>query len=321
VSRILEGKLRLDVQPTDLQSVISAALDTVRPAAEAKGVRLQTALSSNSIVVGDAHRLQQVVWNLLSNAVKFTPRGGRVHVLLESVDSAVQVTVSDTGAGISAEFLPHVFERFRQGDGGTTRVQGGLGLGLSIVRHLVEMHGGNVLAISDGVGRGSQFVVRLPLAVSRRTDTTPTASLREMLVTRGLKCPPGLDGLRTLVVDDEEDAREIVKTLLEQCGASVMVAQSASRAFDLFKEHRPAIVLSDVGMPGEDGYSLISKIRALPAAAGGDTPAVALTAYARTEDRTQCLLAGFSSHLPKPIEPLELLAVVASLSGRRSLRE
>lgn len=316
VSRILEGKLRLDVEPIDLKSVIEAAVETVRLAADARNVRIQTTLTSGGMVMGDAQRLQQVVWNLLANAVKFTPKGGRAHVVLEQLDSSVEVTVTDTGIGIAEDFLPHVFERFRQADGSSTRVQGGLGLGLSIVRHLVEMHGGTASVFSEGKGQGARFTVRLPLALARRSLVTPPPSMRETMLERGFHCPPELDGLRVLAVDDEEDSREMVRSLLESCGAQVEVAGSVAEAFRSFEVSPPAIVLSDLGMPVEDGFSLIAKIRALPPEKGGDTPVVALTAYARTEDRTRCLLAGFSSHLTKPVEPLELVAVVASLAGR-----
>lgn len=318
VSRILEGKLQLDVQPTDLRSVIDAAIDTVRPAADAKGVSLQATLTSQGTVMGDAQRLQQIIWNLLSNAVKFTPNGGRVQILFECHDSAVEVTVNDTGIGIRSAFLPHIFERFRQGDGGATRLHGGLGLGLSIVRHLTEMHGGSVTAFSEGVGLGARFVLRLPLAATRGVAPAPLRSaLGEALLTQDARCPQGLNGLRVLVVDDEADSREVIRALLEYCGLKVTVAASVSEALHCFKEERPEVLLSDIGMPGEDGFSLIAKIRTLPPDAGGDTPAVALTAYARTEDRTRCLLAGFNHHVPKPVEPMELLAVLASVAARR----
>lgn len=317
VSRILEGKLQLDVQPTDLRTVVEAALDTVQPAADAKGVSLQARLTSQGTVVGDAQRLQQIVWNLLFNAVKFTPRGGRVQILLQCHDSVVELIVNDTGAGIRPEFVPHVFERFRQGDGGATRLHGGLGLGLSIVRHLTEMHGGSVTAFSEGVDRGARFSVHLPLAATRRAVPAPRRSaLREALLTRDVSCPPALHGLKVLVVDDEADSRDVIRALLDRCGLEVTVAASASEALRCFAEERPELLLSDIGMPGEDGLSLITKIRRLPPEAGGETPAVALTAYARAEDRARCLRAGFDHHLPKPVEPMSLLEVVASVAGR-----
>lgn len=316
VSRILEGKLRLDIEPIELHPAVVAAIETVKPAADAKGIRVQVALSSGGMVMGDSHRLQQVVWNLLSNAVKFTPKGGRVQVLLEHLESSVELTVADTGMGIRAEFLPHVFERFRQADGGSTRPQGGLGLGLSIVRNLVEMHGGTVTAHSEGPGLGARFVVRLPIALARSTSVASSPDFRASLQQRGYECPPELEGLEVLAVDDEPDSLDMLRGLLESCGARVRVASSVREAMAAFSREVPHILLSDIGMPEEDGFSLISQVRKLSIADGGDTPAVALTAYARTEDRTRCLLAGFSSHVPKPVEPIELVAVVASLAGR-----
>ncbi|MET0401958.1 MAG: ATP-binding protein [Cystobacter sp.] len=315
VSRIMSGKLKLDVAPVEVGSVVQQALDSVRPAADAKGLRLQTALDSTGHVMGDAHRLQQVVWNLLSNAVKFTPKGGRVQVFVERRDSSVEITVADTGLGIAPEFLPHVFERFRQAEGVLSRRTGGLGLGLSIVKHLVEMHGGIVGVFSEGTGRGSTFTVRLPLsvAVSREVRIPPELSRHE-----GLQCPPELSGLRVLVVDDELDTRELLRTLLEGCHARVTTAANVAEGLTRLKEERPDVLVSDIGMPGEDGYSFITHIRALAPQEGGRTPAVALTAYARVEDRTRALLAGFHHHVPKPVEPVELLAVLASLSGRFS---
>jgi PAS domain S-box-containing protein len=316
ISRILAGKLRLEVAPVELRSVVEAVLETVRPAAAAKDLRLQATLDSMALVMGDSQRLQQVVWNLLSNAVKFTPRGGHVRVLVERQDSFVDITVADTGQGILPEFQPHVFERFRQADGGSTRVHGGLGLGLSIVRQLVEMHGGTVSVFSEGEGQGASFTVRLPLAAARRRTAHPSPSLPPSLPSQGFSCPPELDGLRLLVVDDEEDTREMLVTLLEGCGARVRAASSVAEALRLLSAERPDVLLSDIGMPGEDGYALIERLRALPSEAGGDLPAVALTAYARSEDRTRALLSGFSTHVPKPVEPLELFAVIASLARR-----
>ncbi|OJH36390.1 hybrid sensor histidine kinase/response regulator [Cystobacter ferrugineus] len=314
VSRIMSGKLKLDVEPVEVSDVVQQALDAVRPAADAKGLRLQTALDSTGHVMGDAHRLQQVVWNLLSNAVKFTPKGGRVQVFVERRDSAVEITVADTGAGIAPEFLPHVFERFRRADGPLTRRTGGLGLGLSIVKQLVEMHGGTVAAFSAGEGKGSTFIVRLPLSVAMRREATLPPSLQRAYPE--IPCPPELTGLRVLVVDDEQDTRELLRTLLEECHAEVSTAASVAEGLVRLKEERPDVLISDIGMPGEDGFTLISRVRALPPKEGGRTPAVALTAYARVEDRTRVLLAGFHSHVPKPVEPVELLVVLASLSGR-----
>jgi len=314
VSRILSGKLRLEVAPVDVGPIVQEALDSVRPAADAKGVRIQAALDSLSTVMGDAQRLQQVVWNLLSNAVKFTPRGGRVQVFVERRDSSVELTVADTGKGIAIDFLPHVFERFRQADASTTRAQGGLGLGLSIVKHLVEAHGGSLSVASEGPGRGATFVVRLPLSVAVRQAAEIPPRLDTPAFTEGLQCPPELEGLSILVLDDEEDTREFLKALLEGCKARVATAASAEEGLRTFKAERPRLIISDIGMPGADGYLFIQWIRALSAAEGGRTPAVALTAYTRTEDRLRGLVAGFNNHVPKPVEPLELLAVLASLA-------
>ncbi len=317
VSRIIAGKLRLDVSTVELAQVIEAAVGAVRPAAEAKNMRLQVLLDPQvGPISGDADRLQQVVWNLLTNAVKFTPKGGRVQVRLERINSHVEIAVSDTGKGIDSEFLPHVFDRFRQADQKSTRAHGGLGLGLSIVRQLVELHGGSVHAESEGEGQGATFVVQLPLMVVRRGVEQqgrrhPTAGGSMVL-----DCPPQLDRLRILVVDDEEDTRDLLRTALEQCGSEVVTAGSAMEALEALEKSKPDVLISDIGMPEEDGYALIRKVRALSAARGGKVPAIALTAYARTEDRVRALVAGFQVHLPKPIEPVELVAVVASLVGR-----
>ena len=316
VSAIMAGKLRLDVRPLDVRSVVESSLDTVRLAAEAKAIRLQATLASGCTVMGDASRLQQVVWNLLSNALKFTPRGGRVQVFLECLDSSAELTIADTGKGISSEFLPHVFERFRQQEGSPTRQRGGLGLGLSIVRQLVELHGGTVSASSEGDERGATFTVKLPMAVVSRRQEGPRQPLQQALVSEGLNCPPELEGLRVLIVDDEQDSRDVLKATLEMCGVQVRAASSVAECLALLAAERPDLLLSDIGMPEEDGYALIRKVRSLPREAGGELPVVALTAYARPEDRTRALLLGFTTHLPKPVEPLELLAVVASLSGR-----
>ena len=317
VSRIITGKLRLDVRVVDLASVIEAAVDSLRPTAEAKAIRLQVVVDPLAgPVSGDSDRLQQVVWNLLSNAIKFTPKGGRVQVRLERVNSHVEITVSDSGKGISAEFLPHVFERFRQADGRTTRVHGGMGLGLSIVRQLVELHGGVVVVESAGEGQGATFTVQLPLMVTRReVDRSerrhPTAGGGVLF-----DCPPSLAGLRVLAVDDEPDTRELLRAVLEQCGSEVATAGSAAEALEMFARTKPDVLISDIGMPEEDGYQLIGKVRALEANLGERIPAIALTAYARVEDRVRALTAGFQVHVPKPIEPAELVAVVASLAGR-----
>jgi len=319
VSRIITGKLRLDVRAVEPASLIESALEAVRPAAEAKGVALLKVLDTTiSSVLGDPARLQQVVWNLLSNAIKFTPGGGSVEVRLERVATQIQIVVSDTGEGISADFLPYVFDRFRQADATTTRMHGGLGLGLAIVRHLVEMHGGTVSAESYGEGQGATFFVRLPLTPvyqksSMQGHTVQLADHSKLLT---LDCPERLDGLKILAVDDEEDTRELLRSVFEHCGAKVTTAASAAEALTLLEETRPDVLISDIGMPEEDGYELIVKVRALPVERGGKTPAVALTAYARAEDRLRALRTGYQMHVPKPVELAELVAIVARLAER-----
>jgi PAS domain S-box-containing protein len=317
VSRIITGKLRLNIRPVALVSVIQAAIETVAPASEAKNIQIEPILDhSAGAVLGDANRLQQVVWNLLSNAVKFTPKGGRVAIILERSNSQIQIKVSDTGQGISPDFLPYVFERFRQADGATTRSHGGLGLGLAIVRHLVELHGGTACAESEGEGKGATFIVTLPLMAVRPPSIEPHQAQPTVEDEAREISPPSLDGLRVLVVDDEPDARELIATMLAEYGADVTAVDSAGAALEALQQLNPNILVSDIGMPQEDGYSLIRKVRALDAAQGGRIPAVALTAYARAEDRTQALLSGFQLHVPKPVNPAELAAVVANLVGR-----
>lgn len=316
-SRIITGKLRMSVQPVDLGTIIIAAVDGLRPAAEAREIRLQLQLDSPAgQVSGDPDRLQQVAWNLISNAIKFTPKGGRVLVRMERVESDVEVTVSDTGKGIATEFLPHVFDRFRQADATSTRAFGGLGLGLAIVRQLVELHGGTVRVESEGEGLGATFTVSLPLmavrsAVSAAGSAQPEFKLPE------LECPPELNGLRVLVVDDEVDTCELLQFILEGCGAQVKTASSAAAALEAVAEEVFDVLISDIGLPDEDGYSLIAKVRALGRERGGKVPAAAaLTGYAGEEDRIRVLQSGFQIHVPKPISPSELVAVVANLAGR-----
>jgi PAS domain S-box-containing protein len=319
VSRITAGKLRLEVKPTELIPLIKNAIDAVQYAAEAKGVQLQMILDPvASHIQGDAVRLQQVVWNLLSNAVKFTPKGGLVQVRLERADSQAQITVSDTGEGISAGFLPYVFDRFRQAEGTTTRRHGGLGLGLAIARHLVEVHGGTIQAHSAGSGEGASFTVRLPLRAVRASGplamTPPeNAQPQEPMVN---VYPAILYGLRILAVDDELDTREMVKAVLEQYGADVITAGSAREAFEALPGFQPDVLVSDIGMPEEDGYSLIRKVRALKSEEGGKTPAVALTGYVRVEERMRALEAGYQMFVPKPVEADELVTMIANLVGR-----
>lgn len=320
MSRITSGKVRLDVQRVDLDEIVRLAVETVQPSADAKGIRVQSVLDPHAgPVSGDPNRLQQVFWNLLSNAVKFTPKGGRVQVLLERVDSDVEVSVIDTGEGIGPEFLPHVFDRFRQADPTTTRRHGGLGLGLSIAKQLVELHGGSVRVKSLGTGQGATFVVALPLTVVH-PGPEPAEERRHPRASSSSVALPHdgvqIAGVKVLFVDDEPDARVLVKRLLEDCGAEVITAASAAEALDCMRSERPHVLVSDVGMPGEDGYSLIRRVRALGPDCGGNVPAVALTAYARSEDRTRAILAGFQMHIAKPIEPSELIAIVATLAGR-----
>jgi PAS domain S-box-containing protein len=318
VSRIISGKLRLDIRIIDLLAVVNAAIDSIRPAADAKGIRLHFMLDpAAGPISGDADRLQQIVWNLLTNAIKFTPKGGRIQVLVKRINSHVEIEVSDSGAGISTEFLPFVFDRFRQADASTTRLHGGLGLGLSIVRQLVELHGGTAKVSSEGEGKGATFTIVLPFVsvISPQHEPAgfhPTVSDEEA----PLEDLPSLQGLKVLVVDDEEDTRELIREVLRDCGSEVITARSVAEALAALETHRPDILISDLGMPDEDGYSLISKIRALPPERGGKTPAAALTAYARTEDRMRILRAGFQFHLPKPVDSAELVTVVASLAGR-----
>ncbi len=318
VSRIITGKLRLDVRAVDLSSVIAAAIDAARPAAEAKNIRLQTLLDPQAgPISGDPDRIQQIVWNLLSNAVKFTQKDGRVQVRLERVNSHIEIVVSDTGRGIEQEFLPYVFDRFRQSDGSMTRRHGGLGLGLAIVRQLVELHGGSVSVESTGEGQGATFTVFLPLLPVRREPASDAPRVHPAARTGVSKdCPPELADLRVLLVDDEADSRELLNLVLDLCGAQVTTANSAAEAFGAFQREKFDIIVSDIGMPEEDGFSLISRIRNLPNERGGDVPAIALTAYARSEDRVQALRAGFQMHVAKPVEPSELAVVVANLAGR-----
>jgi PAS domain S-box-containing protein len=320
MSRITSGKVRLDIQPVDPVSVIEAAMETIRPAAQAKFIRLEKILDSAAgPILGDPSRLQQIIWNLLSNAVKFTPKEGKVQVLLERVNSHIEISVADTGIGIETEFLPFVFERFRQADASTTRVFGGLGLGLSIVKHLVELHGGTVRVQSKGVGHGTTFAVHLPRPVVHRAENDaerihPTASA----VSASFK-HSDLSGLKILVVDDEADARDLVRHVLAGCAAEVFTASMAEDALELIERERPHVLVSDIGMPNVDGYELLKRVRTLGAARGGNLPAIALTAFARSEDRTRALRAGFLVHVSKPVEPSELVATVASVAGRTGI--
>ncbi len=317
VSRVITGKLRFDPQPTDLRSIVESSVDAVRPAAAAKNIALRTSFDPRGRpVTGDPSRLQQVVWNLLSNAVKFTPIGGEVHVRLEHTESRVRLMVEDTGLGIRPDFLPFVFDRFRQGDQSTTRAFGGLGLGLAIVRHLVELHGGTVKAASEGEGRGSTFTVELPQLEARDEEggrlDEGAAGVKSAV--SGAPNFAALEGLHVLVVDDEPDALDLIRVILEQRGASVTTVGTAAAALEAFEAEGADVLVCDIGMPGEDGYALIRKVRARMD--GGATPAIALTAYAAESDRAQALAAGFQLHVPKPIDPESLVRVIAGVLGK-----
>ena len=313
VSRIITGKLRLDIQPILPSRAVGSAIESVKPMAEAKGVTLRAELDPDAgPISGDSSRLQQIVWNLLSNAIKFTPSGGRVEVRLRRVSAQVELSVRDSGIGIEPEFLPHVFDRFRQADASTTRAVGGLGLGLAIVRHLVELHGGTVRAESGGLDQGSTFLIRLPLrqALLVEPDTAGAPGRGHFVATDE---SPRLVGVRILVVDDEPDTRDLLREVLEGCGAEVREASSAGQALREVKDWRPAVIVSDIGLPGEDGYEFIRKVREWERESGLWTPAIALTAYARTKDRMRALVAGYQMHVAKPIEPVEFALVVAGV--------
>jgi len=323
MSRIITGKMRLDVALIDLRTVLTAAIESIAPSATAKGIDLRWNIAPGEIpVLGDPDRLQQVLWNLLSNAIKFTPKGGRVDVRLARDDGDARVTVTDTGAGISPEFLPHVFDRFRQAESSTTRAHGGLGLGLAIVRTLVDLHGGTVEAQSDGRGQGAAFTITLPSPtdhIEQRAVLPIAPHTRNGDVQAARMTPPDLVGVRVLVVEDEPDTREAITTALVLCGAEVRTADSAGGAIDVLQVWAPDVLVSDIGLPGEDGYALMGKVRARVDGAAS-VPAVALTAYAHAQDRMRALAAGYQAHLAKPIEPEELLAVVARVRPTVSRR-
>jgi signal transduction histidine kinase/DNA-binding response OmpR family regulator len=317
VSRIITGKLQIEPRAVDLGSIIEGAVEAVRPSFEAKSITLKTTIEPEAVVMGDSNRLQQVFWNLLSNAVKFTPESGMVRIEAKRVPPVVRVSVSDTGIGIKPEFLPFIFDRFRQADGSTTRVHGGLGLGLSIVKHLVQMHNGRVQVHSDGQNQGSVFSVEFPLASAASTPVSPNGSAKEAELD---PVPAGfsriLEGLRIVVVDDEADARELVRAILTRCGGEVNCCESAAEAMKAIREWKPDLLVSDIGMPNEDGYSLIKKVRKLRSKRS-KLPAVALTAYATKEDKARALATGFQMHVAKPIEPETLVMSIASTVGRK----
>jgi PAS domain S-box-containing protein len=331
VSRIITGKLRLDLGPVDLRAVIDAAMESLRPAAESKGITLERKVGDlPQSLIGDPARLEQVVWNLLSNAVKFTPVGGRVEARLGRVDNMVEIAIADNGRGIEPSFMPFVFERFRQYDGSSKRAHGGLGLGLAIVRHLVELHGGTVEVESPGPGAGATFAVRLPIravqvtagatagadgaAGARGVSPRRTGETAAPVAPEPLAEGPSLGGVRVLVVDDEPDALELLVEVLSQYGAETIVARSADEALAMLSSFAPHVLVSDIGLPGEDGYALIRRVRARPADEGGQVPAAALTAYARSEDGHRAIAAGFQRHAVKPIHPIELARLVAELA-------
>ena len=319
VSRIITGKLKIEPQNVDICSVIDGAVEAVRPAFETKKIQLETELdASGNFVSGDANRLQQIFWNLLSNSIKFTPEGGNVVVSARRNGSNVVVSVSDSGIGITPEFLPYIFDRFRQADGSTTRVHGGLGLGLSIVKHLVELHGGRIQVESEGNDKGSTFKVSLPLA---REWTMNKHKGSDAAETDGNGLPADvtslLNGLRIMVVDDEVDARDLVSAIVTKCGGEVACCESAEEALKRFRKWKPDILVSDIGMPGEDGYSLLRKLRKLKLKLAKQVPAIALTAYATDEDRARSYAAGFQTHITKPIEPQALIRTIAGALGRK----
>ncbi len=314
VSRIRSGKLRLNVRPLNLRPIVQAAIEATRPAAEAKQISIAMSdEAGDGQINGDPDRLQQVAWNLLSNAVKFTPASGSVSLTLARREDHIQLRVSDTGVGISQKFLPFVFDRFRQADSTSTRSHGGLGIGLTIVRHIVELHGGMVHAESEGEGMGATFVVTLPVAAARAEPVTPRRIPPAISAPKVTEDVCDLAGVEVLVVDDEADAREVIARILQRCNAIVIAAGSADEALQLFHRSPPHVLVSDIAMPGRDGYDLIRTIRELPIERGGEVPAVALTAYAREEDRIRSLAAGFQMHLTKPVEPGPLTAAITHL--------
>jgi len=319
ISRIVTGRLSLDIRPVDLTLVIEAVIDVVRPAADAKSIQLSVESDYAAIPFqGDPDRLQQILWNLLSNAIKFTPKGGRVEIRLEHARDYAQIKVSDTGKGIGADFLPYAFDRFRQADNSLSREYTGLGLGLSIVRHLTELHGGTVSVESGGEGRGATFTVRLPINLPREADGSATKATGGERVknSEAFDYPLVLEGLRVLVVDDDADTLEVISMILMRSGAEVKTAVRAAQGMETLRQWVPDVLVFDVGMPGEDGYELIRKVRMLRPERGGELPAVALTAYARPEDRVHALSAGYQMHLAKPVDPADLISVVAGLAGR-----
>jgi len=317
VSRIITGNLRLDLHPLNLAPIVEGALDALRPTADVKGIKLQTHfVPEECLVKGDPNRLRQVIWNLLSNAIKFTQRGGSVSIDLTCVESTARLTVSDTGDGISAEFLPYVFDRFRQAEGSISRKQGGLGLGLAVARHLVELHGGTITAESEGLGNGAVFTVDLPLAQERRDPARAEERRREVERRHSRSGVIRLDGIHVLLVEDDDDSRKLLGTMVKHYGAKVTSTKSAAKALEVFENEVPDVIISDIGMPDQDGYELIRKLRALPVEKGGNIPAIALTGYASRKDRERALNSGYNQHIAKPIEQADMISAIAALVGR-----
>jgi len=317
VSRIITGNLRLDLHPLNLAPIVDAALDALRPTADVKGIKLQTHfVPEECLVKGDPNRLRQVIWNLLSNAIKFTQRGGSVSIDLTCVELTARLTISDTGEGISAEFLPYVFDRFRQAEGSISRKQGGLGLGLAVARHLVELHGGTITAESEGLGNGAVFTVDLPLAQERRDPARAEERKREVERRRSPSGVIRLDGIHVLLVEDDDDSRKLLGTMLKRYGAQVTSTKSAAEALEVFENEVPDVIISDIGMPDQDGYELIRKLRAMPVEKGGKIPAIALTGYASRKDRERALNSGYHQHMAKPIEQADMISAIAALVGR-----
>jgi signal transduction histidine kinase/CheY-like chemotaxis protein len=318
ISRAITGKIKIFPSQVDVGNIVDVALEDARLALDAKRQNVHSAIErKHAVLRGDADRLRQVVWNLLTNAIKFTPKGGDIFVEMRRVESDLELCVRDTGVGIASDFLPHVFDSFRQSDSSATRVHGGLGIGLSITKHLVDLHGGSIEVHSPGIGRGATFTVRLPISPL----LTTTLGVSQVPATRDEpphgNAPIDLQGLRVLVIDDEADARELIGYLLETCGASVKQATSAAEALEVLNSNPLDLIISDIGMPGEDGYALIRSIRTLPVEAKRNVPAIALTAFARNEDRSRALVAGFNVHIAKPVEPSVLVRAVVDLAAHR----
>jgi CheY-like chemotaxis protein len=314
VSRIITGKLRLDAVPTEITPIVEMALEVIRPTAISKQITVSATLDwDTGVIFGDPARVQQMLWNLLSNAVKFTPAGGQVDITLRHTKTHAQIIIKDTGPGINSDFLPFIFDRFRQADGSITRTHGGLGLGLAIVRHLAEMHGGSVRAESGGLGKGATFILELPLVTTGLAGFTRGEISTSTSYTPEVAQATSLTGADVLIIEDEADTRHLLKEILEQAGAIVRTGTSAAEARTQLAQREPDILISDIGMPDEDGYSLIQSLRELRSGMGATVPAIAMTAYVSEEDRMRALLAGFQVHLAKPVNPVELICVVSAL--------